>query len=112
MDEHGLWDVGSSTHSLCVWAWELTSLTEHLPLENGITVLTLQSCYKDYVNVGGSVPSLVLDKEWLFINRSLMPFISALEEGGVLSQHQPLPPSPLPSPRKTSHIPFLSPLLL
>lgn len=37
-----------------------------------------------------------------------MPFLSAKEEGGALSQHQPLPSSNLPTLRKTSRIPFLS----
>lgn len=63
MEEHGLWDLGSAAHSLCVWAWELTSRTELLPVEKGITVLTLQGCYEDYVNVGVSVPNMVLGTE-------------------------------------------------
>lgn len=42
----------------CVWAWELTFLTELLPLENGVMVLTSQGCWEDYVTVG--IPSVVL----------------------------------------------------
>lgn len=37
-----------------------------------------------------------------------MPFLSAKEEGGALSQHQSLPSSDLPTLRKTSRIPSLS----
>lgn len=44
VEEHCLWDLGSATHSPSIWAWELTSLTELLPLEIGITVLTVQGC--------------------------------------------------------------------
>lgn len=112
MKEHGLWDLGSPAYSVCVWAWELTSLTELLPVEKGITVLTLQGCYEDYVNVGGSVPNMVLGTETSY--KGECNTISLCHGGGWSPESAPAT-TPLSSlqPEEDLIHPFpLAPLLL
>lgn len=95
-----LWDLGCASHSPCVWTCVLTSLTEPLPLEGGITVLPLQGCCEGYVHGVGF--SEVVIYKW-----KLNAISFHHGEDRALSQHESLP---TPTQGPTPH--FFSPLLL